>query len=459
MEAIKPVIKLDKEVHLTDEIILKIIRNHRDKELPRLEKLKRYYLARNDEINQRFYTDKSKPNNKIANSYAGYITDTLVGYFVGEPITYNCADDAVLTAVNNVFEYNDEADENTELAKAASIYGVAYERLYFDEDGKLRFKALPTEECIAVYDTTVDNNLLYLIRYTLDEDINTDQRFYWIEVIDNEKIITYKSNIMLSSLTDRHEEFHYFKMVPVAIYKNNEEETGDFEKIISLIDAYDKMESDSLNDFEYFVDAYLALYGYNADAEDIVQMKENRVLLMDEGTKAEWLVKNTQDTSIENIKIRLDNDIHKFSFCPNMTDKDFASNASGVAIRFKLMGTENLVSIKERKFKRGLQQRLEIISLVDSMLGGGFDWRDIDIIFTRNLPANDLDNAAIINQLRGIVSDETLLAQLSFVNNIPDEIQRVKLQKEEEKIQNPIFQSLAYQTQAMKTNKGEDVNE
>jgi len=65
------------------------------------------------------------------------------------------------------------------------------------------------------------------------------------------------------------EEEHYFGAVPIAVFKNNEEEVGDFEKVISLIDAYDKMESDSLNDFEYFTDAYLALYGFTADPEDI----------------------------------------------------------------------------------------------------------------------------------------------------------------------------------------------
>jgi len=75
---------------------------------------------------------------------------------------------------------------------------------------------------------------------------------------------------------------------------------------------------------------------------------------MDEGTSAEWLIKDTADAAIENVKSRLDNDIHKYSFCPNMSDENFASNASGVAIKFKTMGTENLVSTKERKFKKGL---------------------------------------------------------------------------------------------------------
>jgi SPP1 family phage portal protein len=148
-----------------------------------------------------------------------------------------------------------------------------------------------------------------------------------------------------------------------------------------------------MNDFEYFVDAYLALYGFTADSEDIVKMKQNRVLLMDEGTKAEWLIKNENDSLTENMKNRLDKDIHKFAKCPNMSDEEFAGNASGIAIKFKMLGTENLVSIKERKFKKGLQQRLELISMITGVLSAGFDWRSIDITFTRNIPTNDLETA------------------------------------------------------------------
>lgn len=451
-------IKLDKDVILTDDIILKIVRNHKGREFPRLCKLKRYYEAKND-ILMRVQMDETKPNNRIANAYAGYITDTLVGYFVGEPITYNCKEDAVLTAIQNIFEYNDEADENTELAKNASIYGVAYEELYFDEEGKLRFNVLPTEECIPIYDTTIENNLLYFIRYYMDYDITTDTRFYWIEVINEDSIVRYKSNEMLSSLTDRDEEAHYFKMVPIAIYKNNEEQLGDFERVLTLIDAYDKLESDTLNDFEYFTDAYLALYGFTAEPEDVKKMKENRVLLMDEGTSAEWLIKNSDGTSTENTKNRIDKDIHKFSFCPNLSDENFASNASGVAIKFKTMGTENLVSIKERKFKKGLQQRLELISMVDAMLGAGFDWRTVDIVFSRNLPANDSDAADMISKLEGIVSDETLLSQLSFVDNIQEELERVKKQRDEEKETNPLLQSLSYQTGAMTSYSKQKIDE
>ncbi len=403
--------------------------------------------------------DKSKPNNKIANAYASYITDTLVGYFIGEPISYTSNDDVLLQDLSMIFEYNDEADENAELAKNASIYGVAYEMLYLSEEDKMiRFKALDPKQIIPIFDKTIEGNLLAVIRYYEDYDVVDDKTYTIVEVIDNAYVRRYKMDTGFSLL----EEYqHYFSMVPIAIFKNNEEERGDFESVISLIDAYDKMESDTLNDFEYFVDAYLALYGFTADAEDVAQMKENRILLMDEGTSAEWLIKQTSDVYVENMKNRLDADIHKFAKCPNMADKEFASNASGVAIKFKLLGTENLVSIKERKFKRGLQQRLELMSMINSVLREGFDWRGIDIIFTRNVPSNDTDIANMVNTLRDIVSEETLLAQIPFVENVQDELERLKQEREENKELNPFFQTgLSYQTEAMsKEEKGEEVAE
>lgn len=402
--------------------------------------------------------DSSKPNNKIANAYASYITDTLVGYFIGEPITYTSNDSVLLQDLNMMFEYNDEADENAELAKNASIYGVAYEMLYLSEEDKMiRFKTLSPKEVIPVFDKTIEQNLLAVIRYYDDYDYAEDKTFTIVEVIDNAKVRRLKWD---NSFTLLEEYQHYFAMVPVAIFKNNEEETGDFEQVISLIDAYDKMESDSLNDFEYFVDAYLALYGYNADNEDVARMKENRVLLMDEGTSAEWLIKQTSDTYVENMKNRLDKDIHKFAKCPNMSDQEFASNASGVAIKFKLLGTENLVSIKERKFKRGLQQRLELMSMINSVLREGFDWRAIDIIFTRNIPSNDADIANMVNTLKDIVSEETLLAQIPFVDDVQAELERLKAEREENKQNNPFFQSgLNYQTDAMTNSENENEKE
>ena len=130
------------------------------------------------------------------------------------------------------------------------------------------------------------------------------------------------------------------------------------------------------------------------------------------------------------MKIRIDKDIHKFSKCPNLADENFASNASGVAIKYKMVGTENLIAVKERKFKRGLQRRLELLSVVQGLKLSAFDWRAIEIVFTRNLPSNDTEIAQMVNTLSNIVSTETLLAQIPFVDDVQAEMDRLEKERE-----------------------------
>ena len=51
---------------------------------------------------------------------------------------------------------------------------------------------------------------------------------------------------------------------------------------------------------------------------------------------------------------------------------------------------------------------------------------DTQIIFTRNLPVNELEIAQEVNMLRGLVSNKTLLAQLPFVDDIETELEQLQ---------------------------------
>lgn len=89
---------------------------------------------------------------------------------------------------------------------------------------------------------------------------------------------------------------------------------------------------------------------------------------------------------------------------------------------------------------------------IQGLLGSTFDWRAIDIIFKRNIPTDLSGLADIINKLSNVVSTETLLGQLPFIDNIQAELNRIKQEKEENKQNNPFLQSLnmGYETDAMK---------
>ena len=57
-------------------------------------------------------------------------------------------------------------------------------------------------------------------------------------------------------------------------------------------------------------------------------------------------------------------------------------------------------------------------------------WRDVKIQFTRNLPVNVEETTTIVNSLRGLVSDETLLSLLPFITDPAAELERLKEQQE-----------------------------
>lgn len=379
-------------------------------------------------ITKRTLADPSKPNNRIVNPYATYISDTFTGYFLGEPISYNCAEnDELLERITDLFNYNDEAAVNSELAKDASIFGVAYELLYTDENADIRFRKIDPIKAIPIYDNTLEEDLLYFIRYYDDVDIMTDRKTTYIEVYGRDNITYYVDDNGIKLTEERP---HAFKAVPINVYQNNQEELGDFENVISLIDAYDAISSDSINEFNYFSDCYLALYGMSGtEAEDIAAMKEQRVLLLETDAKAEWLTKNINDTYVENLKNRLDEQIHKFSRCPAMTDGNFAANASGVAMKYKLMGIETATSKKERAFKKALQRRIELICNIYGVMGADYNYMEIQPIFTRNIPANLVEVADVITKVGHLLSNETQISLLPIDVNPEQEKARIEAEQ------------------------------
>ena len=57
-------------------------------------------------------------------------------------------------------------------------------------------------------------------------------------------------------------------------------------------------------------------------------------------------------------------------------------------------------------------------------------WRDVDIVFSRNLPEDIAEKVNLVSSLQNIVSNKTLLGQLSFISDPDKEIQLLNEQKE-----------------------------
>lgn len=406
--------------------IQELINNFVQNELPRLQRLENYYVGKTNILKKKNRNEEIE-DTKAVHNYAKYISTVATAYFLGKPITYNLLDVGKENDFNNLSTYltsEEEQEENYSHASNCSIFGKSYELWYMGLDRKINGVVIDPRTMFVVRDNTINKNIIYAIRFQITQDKDTQKNY--LEVYDNTNIYTYQfdvvSNVVSNVITDV--KRHFFNKVPVVEFSNNSRQMGDFEDVITLIDAYDEAVSTSVDDLKDFSDAYLLLKNMSGtDKEDIKSLKENKVLLVDEYGDAKWLIKEVNDNYSQNIKNRLNQDIHKFSFAPDMTDKEFAGNSSGVALGFKLLPLEQLASQKEMYFKKAINKRLELIIEHNNY---NITPQDIQKVFTRNKPQNLVEIANVVATLQGVVSQETLLSTIPFVEDAKGELEKIK---------------------------------
>ena len=226
-------------------------------------------------------------------------------------------------------------------------------------------------------------------------------------------------------------EPHYFSQCPANIFMLPNERSI-FDCIIGLQDAANELLSAEIDDYSAFCDAYMVLEGVDADAEDIAAMKANRVLVLPTGATANWLTKNASDAQVENILKRIHESIYRIAQCPDFSSESFVGGvSSGIAIQYRLTGMETRAGKIEGEMKKALQRRIEIICGIASLKLGEEVYRDIEITFKRNIPEDITSTIAMVNSLKGTVSDATLLSQIPFISDVNAELEALKQQKEE----------------------------
>lgn len=428
---------LPAETEITDELITKLIKLH-EEDCERYITLEDYYRGK-AKIYDRSKEDY-KANNKLALDYPSYIVDILLGLFVGKPISYTVAEEnaEMMEGLQEVFDLNDEQDENAEIAKICGIKGRGYEIVYLDEEGGVRFNEVQPENIVMVYDNHIKPEPLFCIYIREDADaesIGKESKNKLVTLYTKDSIKEMRLEGSDLKLTE--ENTNLFGAIPVVEFKNNNEAIGDFERVLSLIDALNLAQSDTANDFEEFTDALLVLAGMpQADSDDVNRMIEDKVLLLDKsggaGQSAEWLIKDINDTALENYKNRLDADIHKFAKVPNMNDEHFAGNVSGEAMKYKLFATDQIIAQKQRKFKSALQDRIKLIlSIAKIKTAKDFDYRDISIVFNDNKPYNELDNIATVKAaLDAGLSKTYAYGKLRDIDDVAEELERQEQEKD-----------------------------
>ena len=212
--------------------------------------------------------------------------------------------------------------------------------------------------------------------------------------------------------------------------------------MIDLIDAYDKAQSNTANDMDYFTDAYLVVTGagggfsddYGEDIEDSKverSLRDSRIIYLDEKGDAKFLVKGSDTSSNEAYKERTFKHIFFTSQVPAMTDESFAGDLSGVAIKYKLIGLEQLAIMKENAMRLAKVKKLKLITdFINFKKSTRFDSGIIKQKYTRNFIENVSDTINDVTKLSNTISKKSQLEMLpkQIVKDVDTELERIEVE-------------------------------
>lgn len=372
----------------------------------------------------------NKVNNRLNNSFDAEIVDTKVGYLFGHAISYE-ADKSLTALISEMEEFNirnNIADKDSEWGKKAAICGYGARVAYIDKTGKERIQNVDPWEVIILSKEDITEPLYAVRYYQISEDD------YRAEFYDDVHVYEFTSkngeDYNQIKITP-----HTFDFCPLYGLPNNEELMADAERVLSLIDAYNRTLSDASNEIEQYRLAYLILKGVGADEETLDKLKKTGILeLFDEKDSVDYLTKDIDGSLIEQHLDRLEDNILRLSKSANFSDEQFGGNITGVAMKFKIMALENKCITMERKMTAALRYQYKVLCSSWEKRGKckQDDYLKVWFGFKRNLPANYLDEAQTTAQLKGHVSERTRLSLLSFVDDVDWELEEMKKEQQEQ---------------------------
>lgn len=471
------------------QIVEKFIAHHYQYEAPRIAELQRYYLGDND-IHY-WKNNKESMNhadNRVASGFPKFITNMRVGYMMGKPIKMQWSDDtdtkaAIVDSVKDFNRMNDETYHEKVMKTNLSVTGRAYELMYTDrptvnEDGStnaadVKMKAVDPLTAFVVYDTSIEEQPLFGVRYFLVDYDDSGEQGYYVDVYTADSIYHFyagenPTNADMKLLSTDNSSFG---VEPLTEFANNEDRTGDWESKLDEIDAYDKALSEMANSEEDFANAKFVINGdIDADMEPLVG-PDGKPVLNGEGRQvmipkidakdqylfikpsiipdangntvvpasAEYLTKQMNETGWKLYIERLAADIHKDTNTPDTSDQNFGGNNSGVAMAYKLFGQDQEMSMQKSLFSRGVMRRLRMLNYYWYENGvPGIKQDDADnfkINYTPNLPNNDTEIVSNLVQLSntGLFSDQTLREFGAAVTGISADAEDQRMEDEKVK--------------------------
>ena len=419
----------------------------------------RYYIGETDILNRKrtvigdngdLIEVKNLANNKLVHNFVRKLVDQKVGYLLGLPLTVQTNNKEYQELLNEIFDKQFMRTLKN-LGKEAVNKGKAWLHVYYNEEGQLSFKKIPSEEIIPLWRDAAHTELDAVIRVYEIEAFEGQQKttITKVEFWNKEGVRRYElQEGELIPDVEAGEFSGHFQMVvgdqtidmnwekvPFVCFKYNDEEIPLIKYIKTLVDDYDKHVSDHSNNLEDLPNSIYVIRNY--DGTDLGEFRRNlavfrAVKVFDEGEVTSLNLSIDTEAYKTHIE-QLRKDIYEFGRGVDTQNERFGSDRSGVALRFLYADLDMDCNIIETEFQASLEQLKWFIDQhLANTINKDFSNETVEFIFSRDIIINE---AEVINMARnsvGILSDETIIANHPWVVNAQEEIERIRRQRQDD---------------------------
>lgn len=421
----------------------------------------RYYIGEHD-ILQRKITAigedgeltevNNLPNERIVNNQYGKLVDQKVNYLLGKQIVAN-TDNKKLSGILNADIFNTQFDKLLlRIGEDALNCGIGWLYVSYDESGNIKFSRLNPWEVIPGWKDAEHTELDYAIRvYNIwkYEGRASEKLVTKVEVFDNKGIskFIFDGGRLVPDGIDWQVPYFYINnmslgwdKIPLIAFKANNNEIPLLNRIKGLQDALNIMLSTFANGMqENPSNCILVLKNY--DGEDLGEFRRN--LAAYGAVKVRTVDGSQGGVDTLNIEVNSDNykviiDLLKKAIIENAMGYDakddrLGSNANQMNIQSMYSDIDLDANKMETEFQSGLHSLMWFINFYLKQAGkGNFDNEEIEFIFNRDILINESEAIDNCVKSRGILSDETIIAQHPWVNDVESELKKLKKQKEQE---------------------------
>lgn len=443
-----------------EDFLVECIKEYKDSEVYKIMEVgKNYFFNKNDIIHrERFYIDrKGEPvktellsNNKLAHPFMRKLVNQKVNYLLSKDFTIRGGEQYV----KQLNEYFDDKFRLTlvNTGKESIRCGVAWMQVYYNKEGKLKFKHIPSSEIIPFWHDSEHTELDAIIRIYELEEYQVDKiekRIYeMIEYYTPEGLWKYKrlkigGNLQTLSplkgeghftvVKDDEEKAATWDKVPFVAFKYNMEEVSLINWVKPLIDDYDKQTSDNSNNLADVPNSIKIVEGYEDNDKEEFSKNLNifRTIFVGEGGDVRSL---STDLDLEGTDIhlkRLRKDIFEFGGGVDTVEKDLR-DVAGVALRFQYADLDMDCSEMAQQFRYSMRQLQWFVNRDLQSKGQKVDDTDSDFIFNTDIIINETETINNLAVTKDSISQKTLLQNHPWVKNVEQEIKDIESDKQKQ---------------------------